>query len=340
MPSVRSTRWPWWSCVCHPSSRAATTRSAIMSIAVSSGSSSHSVPPGRRYLTCVRRFGCWTSWREAEPLGQRVPWLIGELGWPSMSTRRPPSVYTTWPHPTAQYGHTDSVALSPAIREPASFVFFEAAQGPVPQSIAFPRTGTRRRRWTSFRGRFATTAAVCPGSPLLGSPNALRADSGAPGRPRAAPAAGVRRRAQVLRRDLPARRLRRARRGGGDGPGQPLALAPRRRAGHALPGRGGGGEARALRARDHCRRPRRRPAWLADVGRVGGLRALGGERARALRARRLRPRVLRDLRGGRRPLQAVGLLRARARDGHQVRRPRRGDRLAPAGRGARAVGAR
>src|SRR3954465_9137443 len=80
-----------------------------------------------------------------------------------------------------EFGHTDSVALRPAIRDPASFVCLEAAQGPVPQSSAFPRTGTRRRRWTSFRGGFATTAAVCPGTALGGSPNALRAHPGAPG---------------------------------------------------------------------------------------------------------------------------------------------------------------
>jgi hypothetical protein len=65
------------------------TRSAIMSMAFSSGISSHSVPPGRRYLTLVRRPGDWTSCLEAEPFGHSVPWLIGERGLPSMSSSVP-----------------------------------------------------------------------------------------------------------------------------------------------------------------------------------------------------------------------------------------------------------
>ncbi len=48
--------------------------------------------PGRRYRTFVSRPGCWTSCREAEPLGHSVPWLIGERGLPSMSISSPPRV--------------------------------------------------------------------------------------------------------------------------------------------------------------------------------------------------------------------------------------------------------
>src|SRR3954471_23955979 len=138
-------------------------RSAIMSMAVSSSSSSHSVPPGRRYFTFVSRPGCWMSWREAEPFGHSVPWLIGERGLPSMSTssllpRAEPSsplrsrVYTSCPQPTAQYGQTDSVTLRPPMRALASFVCLETATGPMPQSSARPTTGARRSR-SNARGR-------------------------------------------------------------------------------------------------------------------------------------------------------------------------------------------
>ena len=58
--------------------------------------------PGRLTKVKYRRPGCWTSWREAAPLGQSVPWLIGERGLPSMSTSSPSRVYTSWPQPTAQ----------------------------------------------------------------------------------------------------------------------------------------------------------------------------------------------------------------------------------------------
>ena len=40
----------------------------------------------------VSRPGAITSWREAEPLGHSVPWLIGERGLPSMSTSSPSRV--------------------------------------------------------------------------------------------------------------------------------------------------------------------------------------------------------------------------------------------------------
>jgi hypothetical protein len=53
-----------------------------LGFAVSSSSSSHSVPCGRRYLTLYSRAGCSWSWREAEPLGHRRPREIGESGRP------------------------------------------------------------------------------------------------------------------------------------------------------------------------------------------------------------------------------------------------------------------
>jgi molybdenum cofactor guanylyltransferase len=86
------------------------------------------------------RRGCWTSWRVAEPLGQSVPWLMGERGWPSMSTSSPRELYTICPQPTAQYGQTDSVAFSPAMRAPTFLVFLETARGPRPQCHGFPGT--------------------------------------------------------------------------------------------------------------------------------------------------------------------------------------------------------
>ena len=55
-----------------------------MSIAVSSSSSSHSVPCGGRYLTLNSRPGEECSWRDAEPFGHRRPREIGESGSPSI----------------------------------------------------------------------------------------------------------------------------------------------------------------------------------------------------------------------------------------------------------------
>ena len=54
-----------------------------MSIARSSGSSSHVVPYGRRYLTLYSRSGL--EWRlfDAEPFGQSRPREIGLAGSPS-----------------------------------------------------------------------------------------------------------------------------------------------------------------------------------------------------------------------------------------------------------------
>ena len=126
----------------------------------------------------------------------------------------------------------------------------------------------------------------------------------APGRPDPARARRLRRRARLLLRDLPAQRLHRARDPRGDGPGQPLALAPRRGARDARLRRARRGQARALRARGDLRRPRRRAPRVADLRPVGGLRPQRREHAPALRAGRLRPRLLRAQRHGRRALQA------------------------------------
>src|SRR4029453_6991945 len=51
-----------------------------MSIACSSGSSSHSVPWGRRYLTLSSRLGPVTSCLEAAPLGHSPPPGVGVVG--------------------------------------------------------------------------------------------------------------------------------------------------------------------------------------------------------------------------------------------------------------------
>ena len=53
--------------------RVVRTRSAIISIACSSGSSSHAVPYGRRYLTFDSRSGLLTYPSEADPFGHRRP---------------------------------------------------------------------------------------------------------------------------------------------------------------------------------------------------------------------------------------------------------------------------
>jgi hypothetical protein len=75
-------------------SRAAMTRSAIMSIAVSRSSSSHSVPWGRGYLTLVSRVDDVTSWRVAElfghrrPRGSASPGVALDLDWPNSGKGR------------------------------------------------------------------------------------------------------------------------------------------------------------------------------------------------------------------------------------------------------------
>src|SRR3954467_4531400 len=72
-----------------------------------------------------------------------------------MSTSSPSREYTTWPQPRAQYGHTDSVTLRPAIREPACIVSFDTAEGRIPQSAALPTSGSSRMR-SKTRGRWCS----------------------------------------------------------------------------------------------------------------------------------------------------------------------------------------
>src|SRR3954449_11894542 len=108
---VRLTRWPP-SSVCQPFSRAARTRSAIISIAVSRSRSSQSVAYGRRYLTVVTRVGLVTRDKLALPLGHSRPRLIGESGSPSIWTIFSSLTNTRCPQPTAQYGQTDFTTLS------------------------------------------------------------------------------------------------------------------------------------------------------------------------------------------------------------------------------------
>src|ERR671933_2397317 len=102
---VRLTRWPL-SSSCQPLRRASSTRSAIISIAVSRSRSSHSVPYGRRYLTVVTRDGLVTSCLLALPFGHSRPRLIGESGSPSIWTTFSSLTNTRCPQPTAQYGQT------------------------------------------------------------------------------------------------------------------------------------------------------------------------------------------------------------------------------------------
>src|SRR5262245_2130480 len=78
---------------------------------------SQSVAPGARYHTFVTRFGLTASWNVAAPLGQCVPWLIGLSGLPSILMILLLRTATSWPQPTAQYGHTLGTSLTPAMRK-------------------------------------------------------------------------------------------------------------------------------------------------------------------------------------------------------------------------------
>src|SRR5687768_12300410 len=103
---VRRSRRPFSSTSCQVLFRASSTRSAIISIAVSRSRSSHSVPYGRRYRIFVSRVGLVTSDLLALPLGQSLPRLTGESGLPSIWTTFSSFTYTFCEQPTAQYGHT------------------------------------------------------------------------------------------------------------------------------------------------------------------------------------------------------------------------------------------
>src|SRR5687768_6757866 len=102
---VRLTRLPSHSS-CQVVRRASSTRSAIISIAVSTSRSSHSVPFGRRYRIFVTRVGLVTRDLLALPFGHSRPRLTGESGLPSIWTIFSSFTYTFCAQPTAQYGHT------------------------------------------------------------------------------------------------------------------------------------------------------------------------------------------------------------------------------------------
>src|SRR3954470_1552992 len=186
--------------------------------------------------------------------------------------------------------------------------------------------------WTRSCGRrndFETPSTATAGRAGLGTALGYPRHAAPPDparRPDPARTGGARRRARVLRRDVPAGGSRRTRHRRAVRPAQPLALAAQRGPRDALPA--GPRQACPLRARRDLRRRRRRAALVAHV------RALGGRDARrrrpppALRARRLRPRFLRALGRRRRRLPAGRLLRPRPPARHHLPRPRGGDRVA------------
>ena len=118
---------------CQCSARAAITRSAIMSSAVSRSRSSHPVPYGRRYRTVRTRSGLVTRLLLAEPLGHSRPREIGESGSPSIWVTRPSLTYTRCPQPTAQYGQTERATLSAVcVRAVSAADRGDCAAGPRP----------------------------------------------------------------------------------------------------------------------------------------------------------------------------------------------------------------
>src|SRR5215813_5255721 len=61
------------------------------------------------------RKGLLESWMVAAPFGQRRPSVCGVSGCPSMSMILSPLEYTSWMHPTAQYGQTPGWTLASLI---------------------------------------------------------------------------------------------------------------------------------------------------------------------------------------------------------------------------------
>src|SRR5215218_5629103 len=176
---VRLTRLPP-SSSCQPLRRASSTRSAIISIAVSRSRSSHSVPNGRRYLTVVTRVGLVTSCLLALPLGHSRPRLIGESGLPSIWTIFSSFTYTFCAQPTAQYGHTLFATRSAvAVRDTtASVALLRAAlprpSGSVPVSCRYTGQAsshvfTNGTLPPGTRSGRSTTCAGPPGSARLRS---------------------------------------------------------------------------------------------------------------------------------------------------------------------------
>ena len=102
MPIVRRRGRPRPSCSCQVARRVSITRSAIISMARSSDSSSQWVPWGRRYFTRYSRSGPVTSCLLADPFGHRRPREIGLSGSPSIWTTCSSFTKTRCPHPTAQ----------------------------------------------------------------------------------------------------------------------------------------------------------------------------------------------------------------------------------------------
>jgi hypothetical protein len=94
VPSVRFSGLPSSVSSSQVSARDRMMRSAIMSVARSSESFSHLVPPGGRYLTLVSRIGELTSFSEAAPFGHSRPREIGESGSPSIWTTFSSLTYT------------------------------------------------------------------------------------------------------------------------------------------------------------------------------------------------------------------------------------------------------
>src|SRR5512138_2343026 len=101
-------------------SRVSWYRLAIWSYIQSSGFSSHLSEPAARYIAFVGRSGLLESWMVAAPFGQSRPRVCGVSGWPSMSMILSPFEYTSWMHPTAQYGQTPGCTFASLIFSPVA----------------------------------------------------------------------------------------------------------------------------------------------------------------------------------------------------------------------------
>src|SRR3954452_16058253 len=168
---------------------------------------------------------------------------------------------------------------------------------------------------------FSTAGPQYP-SPPDGAPRDTTA------RTRPARAARVRRRAGLLRGDLPRGAVVPARDPDGLRAGQPLPLTQGHAARDPLPDAPRSGQARALRAGLGARCGGRPAARVADVRRVGGRRARRRAPSPAVDPDRLRARLLRALRRGGLRLQVHQRVRPGDRVRLPLRRSRRGDRVA------------
>src|SRR3954466_7667888 len=148
MPSVRLRGSPSPPSSSHVRARVSSTRSAIMSIAVSRSRSSHSVAPGRRWRTVLRRPGLVTRLLDAEPFGHSRPREMGLSGSPSIWTTLSSLTYTFCPQPTAQKGQIDLTMRSAvAVRGVSFSERFDCAARPSPSgsSRSWRNSGTRIR---------------------------------------------------------------------------------------------------------------------------------------------------------------------------------------------------